>query len=78
MAYPVIAKTDSVIEIPYPDNSVMVFDRSVALEMQTLADSTIISIPLLIICETSGQMGSHEAKARVCVILELLELALSP
>ena len=51
---PLIGQPYAVIKVAKPYNSIVVFDRPVSLETQTMTDSLVISISLLKVCESSS------------------------
>jgi hypothetical protein len=55
-----ITKSYAVVEVAQPNHRVMVFDRSVALELESMADSFVVAIAFLVVCEASSQMSRHK------------------
>ena len=64
----IIAQAYSVVEISQPDDCIMVFNGSVALEAEAIVDCTVVTIAFLVISKTSSQMGSYEADAGVRIL----------
>jgi hypothetical protein len=46
----------------------MIINSSIPLETQPMMDCGIISIPLIVVGEASGQMCRHEAQLSICVL----------
>lgn len=67
-AYLVITETDPVIHVPKPDDSVVVIDGPIPLEMKTVANGAVITVPLFVIREASGQMSGHQADPSAGII----------
>lgn len=57
----VIAKTDSIVEVTEPNDSIMVIDGSIPLEPKTVTDGTIVAVSLLIVRKAGGKMSGHKA-----------------
>jgi hypothetical protein len=55
-----IAEAHAVVEISQPDHSVVVFDRSVALELESMTNCLIITIAFLVVGETSSKMSRNK------------------
>ena len=46
----------------------MIFDSSVPLELQSVVDGRIVSVPLVVVGKASRQVSGYEADVRVCVV----------
>lgn len=66
--YFVITQANSIVEIAEPDNRIVVFDRAITLEAETMIDGSEVTIPLFVIGEASGKMSSYQADPSVGVI----------
>lgn len=57
----VIAKTDSIVEVTEPKDSIVVIDGSIPLEPETVTDGTVVAVSLLIVRKAGGKMSCHKA-----------------
>ena len=62
----VIAKTDSIVEVTEPNDSIVVINGSIPLEPKTVTDGTIVAVSLLIIRKAGGKMSCHKALLEPC------------
>lgn len=63
--YNLVVQPDAVVEVSKPYRSVVVCDRPVFLEAQAPVNGFIVSVPLIIVCESSSEMGCDETYAGV-------------
>ena len=55
-----ISKTDSIIEVAKPDDSVMIFDGAISLKSKSMRDRGVIPVAFVVISKASGEMGSNK------------------
>lgn len=60
LSYSFVVHTDPVIEVPEPDDRIVIFNASISLEAQPLANRAIICISLFVVGKASRQMSSDQ------------------
>jgi hypothetical protein len=63
-----IAKPNTVVEVTQPNHRVVVFDRPVALELESMADCLIITITFLVVGEASSKVSRNETNRRIAIL----------
>jgi hypothetical protein len=63
-----ITKSYAVVEVAQPNHRVMVFDRSVALELESMADSLVVAVAFLVVGEASSKMGCYETYRGITIL----------
>ena len=64
----IITKSYPVVKIAKPNYGVVVFDRSVLLESESMAYGLVISIPLIIVGKSGGKMSCNKTYSRVRIL----------